>query len=119
MTETLPFRARQSERFACDVPVAACTTLQTRAARVVDVSTHGAQVRMDDPFEAGTRIHLDVDGDFVWATVQWAEIDRMGVKFISPLHTAHRLMRIVEDQRRRSLAAAARPALRGFGRRAA
>jgi hypothetical protein len=119
MTSTLPFRARVSERFACDIAVGACTTLENRPARVVDVSEHGAQVRIDEPYDAGTRIHLDVDGEFVWATVQWTEVDRIGVKFMSPLHPTHRLMRIVEDQRRRAATIARPVGVRGFGRRAA
>lgn len=123
MTQPTPFRARISERFACDIEVDACTTLENRAARIVDVSTHGAQVRMERPYDAGARIHLDVAGDYVWADVQWAEIDRMGVKFIAPLGPEHRLSRIIEEQRRRIASANARqaafPANRGFGRRAA
>lgn len=119
MTNTLPFRARVSQRFECDIEVGACTILENRPARVVDVSAGGAQVRMDDPYEPGSRIHLDVEGDFVWATVQWAEVDRMGIKFVAQLQTSHRLMRIIEDQRRRTAAIAKPVMARGFGRRAA
>jgi hypothetical protein len=121
MTQATPLRARISERFRCDLPIMACTTLETRPARIVDVSTHGAQVRMDEPYAAGDRIHLDVDGDFVWAHVQWAEIDRIGVKFLAPLQDGHRLDQFMKDQRRQQSMPAPRVEQRsfGFGRRAA
>lgn len=121
MTQATPFRARIGERLSCDVVISACTTLETRPARIADLSPQGAQVRMDEPYAQGERIHLDIDGDFVWAQVQWAEIDRMGVKFVAPLTDDHPLLRQVRLQHRRQAAQAARPpsAVRGFGRRAA
>lgn len=115
-------RARISERFACDIAVMACTTLETRAARIVDLSTHGAKVHSEEPYEPGTLVHLDLEGDLVWGTVQWSEIDRMGIKFSAPLASGHRLARLMEDMRRRSVLrqtiVGAAP-VRGFGRRAA
>lgn len=119
MTENPAFQARISERHTCDVAVNACTTLSNRPARVVDVSLHGAQVRIDQPYETGDRIHLDIDGEFIWATVQWTEIDRMGVKFISPIRSDHRLMVIVGDQVRKRNAGMRPAGMRTFGRRAA
>lgn len=121
MTAPTPFRARISERFTCDIPVDACTTLDNRPAHIVDLSSHGAQIRMEEPYDGGTRIHIDVDGDFIWADVQWSEVDRIGVKFMQALRTDHRLMRMIEDQRRRQSMSDGRThaAPRGFGRRAA
>lgn len=123
MNREIDVRARISERFTCDIAVLACTTLDTREARIVDISIHGAKVHSDQPYEAGTMIHLDLDGDIVWGKVQWAEIDRMGVKFAAPLASGHRLSRLMEDLRRRSFLRAPIPAAAplkgGFGRRRA
>lgn len=121
METQTPFRPRISERFACDVPVNACTTLETREARVVDVSMHGAQVRMEQPYAAGTRIHLDVEGHYVWADVQWSEIDRIGVKFVTALQADHRLSTVITEQRQRIARTTRQQQLqpRGFGRKAA
>jgi len=121
MTQAKPMHARISERFECDLPITACTTIETRPARIVDVSMHGAKIRMDDPYAAGDRIHLDVDGDFVWAHVQWSEVDRMGVKFVASLQDGHRLHQFMNDQRRRQATPPLRTQTRsfGFGRRAA
>lgn len=121
MTQAAPFHARIGERLLCDIAISACTTLETRPARIADISNHGAQVRMSEPYAAGERIHLDIDGDFVWAQVQWAEIDRMGVKFVVPIGDDHPLLRTVRVQQRRATALAMRPQTinKGFGRRAA
>lgn len=121
MTQATPFHARIGERLTCDIAISACTAIETRPARIADISLHGAQVRMDEPYAEGDRIHLDIDGDFVWAQVQWAEIDRMGVKFVTPLTEDHQLLRQVHLQHRRMAAQGTRPlsSARGFGRRAA
>ncbi len=115
------FQARVSERHSCDIAVNACTTLDTRKARIVDISMHGAQVRIDAPFDQGQQIHLDVDGEFVWGTVAWAEIDRMGVRFTQKLQSGSTLHRRIEDIRRRTILGS--PAVQRpravFGRRAA
>lgn len=79
------FRSRISERVSCSIAVAAGDTLNRHPATIVDLSRHGAQVRCDAPFDAGKTIHLDLDGEFTWATVAWSEIDRMGLRFVSPL----------------------------------
>lgn len=115
------FQARVSERHSCDIAASACTTLENRAARIVDLSLHGAQVRIEEPYEQGQQIHLDIDGEYVWGTVAWAEIDRMGVKFTHRLQTESVLHRRLEDIRRRTMLGATahqrqRPV---FGRRAA
>lgn len=121
MEDVKQHKARISERIICELPILACTTLESRSAIIVDVSIHGAQVRLDQPYPEGTQIHLDVDGDFVWARVQWAEVDRMGLKFLTPLDTGHRLARVIEKGRQQNFVAANRPAMQrgGFGRRAA
>lgn len=121
MTAPAVFKNRISERFACNVNVMACTILESRPARIVDLSMHGAQIRMDNPYDERTRIHLDLDGEFVWADVQWAEIDRMGVKFVSKLPADHRLAQLIENQKARARIAGNRRAISaaGFGRRAA
>lgn len=82
---------RIARRHACDIPVTACTTVQVRQARIVDLSRHGMQIACDTPYDAGTMIHIDHDGEYAWGIVAWTEIDRMGVKLLAPLSCATRL----------------------------
>lgn len=80
------FRDRISQRFQTDIPVLACNVVETRPARVVDISTHGAKIECDEPYSAGLQIALELACARVRAIVTWAEIDRMGVKFCEPLN---------------------------------
>ena len=79
------FRDRVSQRFQTDLAVLACTVIESRPARLVDISMHGARLESDNPYPAGQRIALDLDGERLFGVVTWAEIDRMGVKFETPL----------------------------------
>jgi hypothetical protein len=116
------FRDRISQRFATDLAVLACTVLESRAARLVDISLHGARVESDDPYPAGQRIALDLGGEQVFGIVTWSEIDRMGVKFLAPLGDGPFRDALDAAMRRHNLAgppagaAGRRPT---FGRRAA
>lgn len=104
---------RRAPRFRCDIPVLACTTILTREARIVNLSTVGAKVQLDQPFALDQRIHLDVEGDYYWGTVVWSEVDRMGVRFQTPMNSGA-LQRMLEELQ---APAVRRPAQ--FGRRAA
>jgi hypothetical protein len=79
------FQDRISQRFQTDLAVLACTVIESRPARLVDISMHGARIESDNPYPAGQRIALDLDGVRLFGVVTWAEIDRMGVKFETPL----------------------------------
>lgn len=114
-------RQRISERASCSIAVAACDTLERHPATIVDLSRHGAQVHCDMPFDAGKTIHLDLNGEFTWATVAWSEVDRMGLRFVSPLAENSALGRVLASlqttRRAPPQPIAQRPL--GFGRRAA
>lgn len=116
------FRNRISERVSCSIEVQAGDTLNAFPACIVDLSQHGAQVHCAGQFEAGKTIHLDLDGEFAWATVAWSEIDRMGIKFVVPLNHGTALGRRLESLQTRNrpqIAAPAATRLPQFGRRQA
>ncbi len=79
------FRDRISQRFPTDIAVLACSVVESRAARIVDLSTHGAKVESDKPYTAGQQIALELQGERVFGIVTWSEIDRMGIEFLYPL----------------------------------
>lgn len=108
---------RNSQRLATSIAALACTILESRDAVIVDLSTHGAKIRCD-PYPQGMRIHLDIKGEMVWGTVQWTEIDRMGVKFDMPIASGalHRELLSATTAMERRMMSGARPA---FGRKAA
>ena len=116
MTGT-PFTNRISERLHCDITVQACDTLSNHDARIVDLSLHGAQVNCPKPWPQGSTIHLDVDGEFVWAKVMWSEIDRMGLRFLAPLTPASALGTYLAGRRRAPVRSAAARVTATFGRR--
>lgn len=112
------FRARISERITCNIDVNAGDTLNTYPARIVDLSRHGAQVFCDTPYEPGKTIHIDLEGEFTWATVAWAEVDRMGIKFLMPLNDTSRLGKKLQQlQKPQRPAFAPQARVGGFGRR--
>ena len=85
---------RVSPRIRCSIDTLACTTIIAREARIIDLSPGGAKVQMTEPFARGTRIHLDVEADFYWGTVMWDEVDRIGVRFHTPIRSGalHRIL---------------------------
>ena len=107
---------RSAQRHKCSIEVLACTPIDSRAASIIDLSGNGAKVQLAQPFEAGRRIHLDVDGDFYWAPVMWSETDRMGIRFHMPVASGALDTKLKQLQIQLS-----RPATRpgGFGRRLA
>lgn len=78
------------------IAATAGTVLDERPAMVTDASREGAKIACDKPFPAGEKIHLDVHGHRVWAQVTWAEADRMGVRFDTPVPEA---MKSILDRR--------------------
>ena len=109
---------RIAQRHKCSIDVLACTPIDSRPASIIDLSRNGAKVQLADPFEPGRRIHLDVDGDFYWATVMWSEPDRMGVRFHMPLTDGPLDARLKQLQVQVQVPARS-ARVQGFGRRMA
>ena len=85
---------RVSPRIRCSIDALACTTIIAREARIIDLSPGGAKVQIAEPFQRGMRIHLDIQADFYWGTVMWDEVDRMGLRFHTPIRSGalHRIL---------------------------
>ncbi|MGE4322548.1 MAG: PilZ domain-containing protein [Sphingobium sp.] len=75
---------RSRERIAVDIPILVTTVLDNQEGVVVDLSEGGAQV-VGCSLPPRTRCQLDLDGFVVFGTVQWSEIDRMGIRFLYEL----------------------------------
>ncbi len=78
------FSSRNEQRLNVDIPVTVTTVLESADAAIVDLSHWGAKV-VGAGLKPGAAIIIDVDGYSVFATVRWSEVDRMGVRFLSPL----------------------------------
>ena len=72
--------SRQSPRNKVAIDIRYGTAEGECAGRIVDISQTGARIS-GNPIAAGRRIYIDHDNMRSWATVRWAEIDRMGVEF--------------------------------------
>lgn len=115
-------KSRVSERVACNIEAKACSTIFSQDARIVDISPHGAQVFLNEPYEPGSKVSLDVEGELVWGIVAWNEVDRMGVRFIAPLGADHWINRMISAIPQRGLRNHQMQPMRRtpvFGRRAA
>ncbi len=114
---------RQKERVRVDVPVTITTVLESREAIIIDLTENGAQV-VCEPLPPGTRFMLDCEGHSAFATVRWAEEDRMGVRFSftlqdGPLYEALLAARADRNAPPPAMFRAATPLPKGgFGRRA-
>lgn len=112
--------ARNTERIECNISANICTTINSRPGRIVDVSEHGAQIRMEEPYHEGDKIHVDVEGHYTWAIVKWTEVDRLGVKFTTPMTDGSPIHAVIADhRRRRNLTSNQTRTTPIFGRRAA
>lgn len=112
--------SRISERIECSILASICTTINSRPGMIVDVSEHGAQIKMQEPYREGEKIHIDVGGHYTWGTVRWAEVDRIGVKFTTPVAEGSPIHATISDYlRRRNLTANQVRTPPVFGRRAA
>ncbi len=109
-------------RFATDVAVIVTSVLDSAPATIIDLSEDGAQIS-GASFAPGTRCQIDREGETIFATVMWAEVDRMGVNFATPL-TEGPLYDLVQRRRTAALVRGTFRSLRtaaprAFGRRAA
>lgn len=76
--------ARSRERIIVDIPVTVTSVLDSMHATIVDLSEDGALMTANR-LPTGNRLMIDFEGQSVFATVIWAELDRMGVLFPFPL----------------------------------
>jgi hypothetical protein len=76
---------RQYKRIEVEIPVTIMSVLETWDASIVDLTENGAQVTGCSVPE-GTRFQIEYMGQTLFAQCRWAEIDRMGVKFLFPLN---------------------------------
>lgn len=71
---------RSRQRITVDIPVIVTTVLDSLEGMIVDLSEGGAQIR-GCGLPARSQCQIDYDGHVVFATVQWSEEDRMGLRF--------------------------------------
>lgn len=116
---------RQRERVIVDIPVRITTVLDSLEGTIVDLSEGGAQI-VGCALPARSQCQIDMDGHIVFATVQWSEVDRMGIRFPyemteGPLHDRLELARMALRPSAPSVGAPRplplRPIAGGFGRR--
>jgi hypothetical protein len=60
------------------------TVLDSAIGSITDLSETGAKV-MGKPFPVGQKVKITAADKAVWAQVRWAEQDRMGVQFETPM----------------------------------
>jgi hypothetical protein len=71
---------RSRERVIVDIPIVVTTVLDSLEGTIVDLSEGGAQI-VGCSLPARSQCQIDLDGYTVFGTVQWAEEDRMGIRF--------------------------------------
>lgn len=71
---------RSRQRIIVDIPVRVTTVLDSQEGTIVDLSEEGALVAGCSLPER-SHCQLDYEGHVVFATVQWSEEDRMGIRF--------------------------------------
>lgn len=76
--------ARRSDRVAVNVNVDVETVLERHSGRITDLSETGAKVE-GQPFAVGQKVKLSTADAAVWGTCRWAEVDRMGIEFDTPM----------------------------------
>lgn len=75
--------ARQT-RINVDIPVTITTVLDTFEGSIVDLTEDGALIT-ECSLPEGTRFQIEYMGETIYAQCRWAEVDRMGVRFIFAL----------------------------------
>jgi len=76
---------RQYKRSEVEIPVSIITVLDSFDASIVDLTEAGALIT-GHSVDEGTRFQIDYMGQTLFAQCRWAEIDRMGIKFLFPLN---------------------------------
>ena len=121
--------ARSRQRIMVDIDIVVTTVLDSLEGSIVDLSEGGALIR-GCSLPARSQCQIGFEGQIVFATVQWSEPDRMGVRFpyelvdgplFDMLEMARTRLRSPLAHKRGEGAFMARPFLsqpNGFGRRA-
>lgn len=113
---------RSRERIAVDIPVVVTTVLDSLEGAIVDLTEGGAQI-VGCALPPRTQCQIDLDGYTVFGTVQWAEHDRMGIRFPYPLTDGPLFERLEMARAPRTAPPAMQsrpvpaPTMGGFGRR--
>ena len=76
--------ARRTARTPVDLDVDVETVLERHEGRITDLSENGAKIE-GEPFAVGQRVKLTANESVMWAKVRWAEADRCGVEFETPM----------------------------------
>ena len=71
---------RRATRTKVAIDISYGTAEGNRDGQIVDISDTGACIA-GTPMAVGRRIHIDHGDQRTWATVRWAEVDRMGIQF--------------------------------------
>ena len=71
---------RGRERTKVDIPISVMTVLDRLEGIIVDISEEGARIA-GCTLPPASQCQIDFQGHIVYATVQWSEPDRMGVRF--------------------------------------
>lgn len=87
---------RRAERIPVSVGVDVETVLERHAGRITDLTQNGAQI-VGKPFKVGEQVKLVANDEALWAKVRWAESDRMGVQFETPMPP--QLAKLLETRR--------------------
>lgn len=76
--------SRRSERTSVNVKVKVETVLEKHEGRITDLSETGAKIE-GHPFEVGKKVKISTEDGAVWGVCRWAEVDRMGIQFDTPM----------------------------------
>jgi hypothetical protein len=89
---------RQIRRIIVDIPVIVTSVLESCEAILCDLSEHGAQVT-GCAIPAGMPFQIEYMGQTVFAQCRWAEVDRMGCRFLFPLKDGplHKRLLVARD----------------------
>lgn len=71
---------RNRERIVVEIPVIVTSVLDNLEGTIVDLTEGGAQI-VGCALPARSQCQIDLDGSITFGTVQWSEIDRMGIRF--------------------------------------
>ena len=76
--------SRRADRVNVCVDIDVETVLVRKTGTITDLSETGAKIK-GQPFAVGERLKLTAGNEVCWATCRWAEQDRMGVQFDTPM----------------------------------